>query len=615
MRHLPTLGLAVVLLVLAGAASGADGDPYLKSCYSTANAAPCTQLQPPFQAADAEVSSDGRHLYVAVWDLGGGFNGLRLFDVGTGGSITPRAGAAVATQQGPYDIDFSPDGQSVYVAAGNQLVVLARDPASGTLAQRQCFGAPPCFSVTGQSSFHSVAVSPDAASVYARGSNQLLSFDRNASTGNLVQKLGVAGCIAEEAALPCASGVGIAGSGFETVVSPDGRYVYTSNQTPGGVAMFTRATNGSVSQIAGTTGGCVTTGGTSGAAGGTECVAASPTLTQAWAANLDRQGAFVVVSAAGGNTVFRRDQTNGRLTQTDCVYEVGTPAPLGACHEVKGAAGSDAAVSPDGNHVVLNASGLGLSFLTLNRTTGRLAQRASRGCFAASPAPPCQNVPGLLGGLGSVALSPNGIYVFAAVRVPPGNGGSVVSFERDVAPRCRNRSITVRRRPPLWVPLACTDANGDRVTLAIAAPPLFGLLGKVDQAKDRVRYTPDATRKGRDTFRYRGTARGSSGPAATVTLKVLAKPARADRTPPNTRITAGPPPTTTSRAARFTFTSTERGSDFQCKPDWQKLWSSCSSPKRYSPVRPGSHAFQVRAVDSAGNVDRTPAKHVWTATS
>jgi len=215
---------------------------------------------------------------------------------------------------------------------------------------------------------------------------------------------------------------------FETVFSPAGRNVYASNQTPGGVAMLTRAPNGSLSQVAGTAGGCVTTGGTSGGAGGTECVAASPTLTQAWAANLDRQGAFVFVSAAGGNTVFRRDQTNGRLSQTDCVYEVGTPAPVGVCHEVKGAAGSDAAVSPDGNHVVLNASGLGLSFLTLNRTTGRLAQRAKRGCFAASPAPPCQNVPGLLGGLGSVALSPNGLYVFAAVRVPPANGGSIVSF-------------------------------------------------------------------------------------------------------------------------------------------------------------------------------------------
>lgn len=612
MRHVATLAVALALLALAGAASGADGDPYLKSCYSTANAAPCTQLQPPFQAADAEVSPDGRHLYVAVWDVGGGgFNGLRLFEIGAGGSLTPRPGAAVATQQGAHDIDFSSDGLSVYVAAGSRLVVLTRDPASGALAQGQCFGAPPCFPVTGSASFHSVAVNHDDTSVYVRGSNQLLIFDRGPS-GTLTQKPGLAGCIAEEAALPCASGVGIAGSGFETGVSLDDRHVYVSNQAPGGVAVFTRAANGSLSQHAGRQGGCVTTGGTSGAAGGTECVAGAPTLSQAWAANLDRQGAFVFVSAAGGNTVFRRDPATGNLTQTDCLDEVGAPAPPTGCHEVKGAAGGDAAVTPDGSHVVLNASGFGLSFLTLNRRTGRLAQRASRGCFAAAPAPPCQNAPGLLGGLGSVAMSPNGIYVFAAFRAPQANGGSIASFERDVAPRCRARSITVRRRTPLWVPLTCTDPNGDRVTLAIAAPPLFGTLGAVNQARDRVRYTPDPTRKGRDRFRYRGTARGSSGPAATVTLKVVARPAKADRTAPDTRITAGPPRTTSSRTARFRFASTERGSEFQCKPDWQKLWSSCRSPKSYSRLRPGAHSFQVRAVDAAGNVDRTPARRVWT---
>ena len=60
------------------------------------------------------------------------------------------------------------------------------------------------------------------------------------------------------------------------------------------------------------------------------------------------------------------------------------------------------------------------------------------------------------------------------------------------------------------VPLTCTDTNGDAITLAIATPPTFGTLGRVDQANDRVLYTPDPTRKGRDTFRYRATARGLS---------------------------------------------------------------------------------------------------------
>ncbi|HET8873150.1 MAG TPA: hypothetical protein VFM83_05645, partial [Gaiellaceae bacterium] len=81
---------------------------------------------------------------------------------------------------------------------------------------------------------------------------------------------------------------------------------------------------------------------------------------------------------------------------------------------------------------------------------------------------------------------------------------------------------------------------------------------------------------------------------------------------PNTRITGAPPATTSARTARFKFTSTERGSQFQCKTDWRKGWWTCRSPKRYSPLRPGRHTFEVRAIDRAGNVDRTPARKVWT---
>ena len=35
----------------------------------------------------------------------------------------------------------------------------------------------------------------------------------------------------------------------------------------------------------------------------------------------------------------------------------------------------------------------------------------------------------------------------------------------------------------------------------------------------------------------------------------------------------------------------------------------CASPKSYSPLRPGDHQFEVRAVDAAGNADPTPALH------
>jgi hypothetical protein len=603
------LGVLAVL-ALTGAAGAADGDPYLKSCYATFNVAPCTQLQPPFQAADAELSPDGRHLYAVVWPQGGlGDNGLRLFDVGADGTLSPRAGPAATTTQAPYDVDFSSDGRSVYLAAGTQLLVYSRDPNTGALTQAQCIGAAPCSVVTSSNSFTSAAVSPDGRHVYARGSSQVTVFDRDTSTGTLSQKPGLAGCVTEDtASTQCSTAVGLAGNGFETVISSDGRHVYVSNQAPGGVAVFGRAADGSLEQLPGTQGGCVTAGGTSGAAGGVECSSGSAALSQAWAANVDSRGEFLFISAVGGNTVFRRDATSGTLSQTDCLDEVGGAGPPTGCHEVKGAAGGDAAVTPDGLNVVLNASDFGLSFFRLDRGTGKLAQRSSRGCFSAVVASPCEPVPGLVGGLGGVTVSSNGAYVFTGLR-----GGSVGSFERDAAPACQVKSVKVPRNATIFVPLSCTDANGDQIRLEIAAPPSNGMLGIVDQKKRRVSYKPEINYRGRDTFAYRGTARGSRGPATRVAITVLKQGRRIDRTPPNTRIRTVAAKTSSSKTALFQFSATERGSRFECKLDKQR-WRQCKSPKRYVELRRGRHTFQVRAIDKAGNVDLSPAKRTWIRT-
>ena len=83
-----------------------------------------------------------------------------------------------------------------------------------------------------------------------------------------------------------------------------------------------------------------------------------------------------------------------------------------------------------------------------------------------------------------------------------------------------------------------------------------------------------------------------------------------DTTAPNTRIRSGPAGTTTSRRAVFRFRSTERPSVFICKLD-RRVWGPCRSPKRYWGLKPGTHAFRVRAIDVAGNLDRTPAVRRW----
>ena len=628
-RFLPALVLAASLLVLAGSSGAADGDAYLKNCYTTAPAGSCVALMPGFQGVDAELSPGARHLYAAVWGVGGGYTGLRLFDVGARGAFTPRGGVEgcyapggaggdctpLIADAGAYDVDISADGKSVYLPSGSKLTVLNRDTTSGVLTLAQCFGTSPCTSHPG--SFVSTAGTLDSANLYVRGVGQLAVFDRDVATGSMAPKSGAGSCFTEEVGTggctPAAPAVGIASSGYETVVSVDGRNVYVTNQVPGGVAVFQRAAGGSLSQEPGTAGGCITVGGTSGSAGGQECVAGPGTLAGATALTIDRQGAFVVVTGAGGTTIFRRDRSNGRLTMTDCLDELGGTAPPTDCHEVRGATGSDVAVSPDGNSIVVSATAVsGLSFFRLNRVTGELTQLSTRGCITAkTPAAPCVSIPGLLGGSGGVAISPSGLSLFSALRLASADGGSIAGFERDLAPACKSKTITVRRRKPISVPLTCTDANGDAVSLEIAAPPALGSLGVINQAKDRVTYTPSLVSKRRDSFKYRGNARGSAGVPATVTIKVVAR-ALVDRKAPNTRITGAPPAATSSRIARFKFSSTERGSQFQCKPDWKRGWTSCRSPTTYTQLRPGTHTFLVRAVDKAGNVDRTPAKKLWT---
>lgn len=81
-----------------------------------------------------------------------------------------------------------------------------------------------------------------------------------------------------------------------------------------------------------------------------------------------------------------------------------------------------------------------------------------------------------------------------------------------------------------------------------------------------------------------------------------------DTTPPETTIDAGPVGTIASDSASFSFTASEAG-DFQCRLDSvdDSAWAPCGSPQSYPGLADGSHSFEVRAEDAAGNVDPTPA--------
>ena len=79
---------------------------------------------------------------------------------------------------------------------------------------------------------------------------------------------------------------------------------------------------------------------------------------------------------------------------------------------------------------------------------------------------------------------------------------------------------------------------------------------------------------------------------------------------PNTRLDSGPPDRTRSRAATFTFSSSQAGVSFECRWDGG-AWTACSSPDARDGVADGTHTFAVRAVNGEGTADGTPAEATW----
>jgi hypothetical protein len=85
-----------------------------------------------------------------------------------------------------------------------------------------------------------------------------------------------------------------------------------------------------------------------------------------------------------------------------------------------------------------------------------------------------------------------------------------------------------------------------------------------------------------------------------------------DITVPTTTITDGPSGATASSVASFEFESNDATAGFECRLDGTGDWEECSSPQLYADVSDGSHTFEVRAADSAGNVDASPDSRTWT---
>ena len=116
-----------------------------------------------------------------------------------------------------------------------------------------------------------------------------------------------------------------------------------------------------------------------------------------------------------------------------------------------------------------------------------------------------------------------------------------------------------------------------------------------------------------------GSLTDIAGNVVDLTLPTLdASGIKIDTAAPDTSITSTPAASTNGSSASFAFTGSDTGgsgvASYQVQLD-DGGFSAAASPVSYSGLALGSHTFQVRAVDAAGNTDATPATYIWTVTA
>ena len=574
-RIVATCLLAIALH--AAPARAAEGDPYLDSCLTGAAVAGCATdpfVDGPFASA---TSGDGKHVYVGVTGDGSTRgHGIVQFDRSASGALVRHAGVkgcvtsngnpsdpgnAAATRRCQEGSNLGPGngmhvvGNSLYFTTltGNALLVFDIDPATGELTQKAglagCIhnGAASggCGGALGLAGPGPMATKADGSELYVRTGYGLAVFGRTAD-GTLTQEAGTAGCWHEDGGA-CSNGAGLA-SGLTTIrqiaVVDDHLYVPFSEDRDldnpcsvlggncpvpflhGGVGVFSINADGTLAQASDTT-RCVSNNGESGIGDDTECTATGRD-EYAFSSTVAGAGDDVYLGHQKGVDHFRRG-AGGELVDSDASTVGHRPAGCVGSGEGCTAANAVAGptwlgLSPDGSDlVVAEPAGVALGFLHRDTSTGTLTPRADPSdCVSRTGSGGNCQVAAALGAPASLVFSPDGLMLYGT-----GNDhDSIVAIDRDFAPTCQAGSAGVALNASVVVPLACSDPNGDAVTLEITQPAVNGALAGVDQANATVRYTPAPGYSGPDAFEYRGVTRGGAvaGPAARVSIDVQPPP-------------------------------------------------------------------------------------------
>jgi DNA-binding beta-propeller fold protein YncE len=425
------IGALVQLPGQAGCLVGGKGKNHLGCGHARALQGPG-----PFMGSRAiAVSPDGRDVYVAsaksdaiaVFHRNRATGALKQPGGKAGCVAAPLAsgvsaeGCGVAVGLvGPNSIAISPDGKYVYATSreGASLTSFRR-LKTGTLVQLPpsssgCISGlpiPGCTPGRALSGPDVVVVSADGANLYVGSffGNAVASFARNPESGAPTQLEGTAGCIAA-ATEGCATGVAL-GSIEGLAVSPGGGTLYAAAAVSNAVDVLSRnPLTGALSQATATGTGCVSDAATAGCTTGLQLAGANAVATAA-------SGNYVYATSLFSNSVtsFRPTEGVTGLTQkpgaSGClIYLRAAACSFGRAIE----APEGLVVSPEGLNVYVASYVTGaIDVLDRNPETGTVAQKPGvSGCLAVATLPGCSPARAL-GGVSSVAVSPDGRNVYA----------------------------------------------------------------------------------------------------------------------------------------------------------------------------------------------------------
>jgi DNA-binding beta-propeller fold protein YncE len=547
MARLLPLILASLLLIPA-AARADDFRPTVQSCTARLADEGCAAVGAPYDGAtDVAVSPDGRFAYVAAFSA----DALVVMDrnPATGAlsfrSCVSQSGAAPGApgraMNGPSDVELTPDGSQVVVATRSAgLAVFNRNATTGTLTQlpgqagcvERQFQTEGCLPVNGINVGEgtlSVRFGPgaDPTDVYLGSPNgTILTLERTPGTGTLAQLAGTIGCARDDANFNCLNTVGMGtGEIRQFAVSPDGRHVYVpSSGTASGVAILDRtAATGTLTQDPDGDGCITTTGNPIG--GVSQCRQDARLAGNPESLVISPEGGQVYVASGDRVTVLARDGATGHLSPASCVSRTTNLGCNGGARNLRSP--QYLAISPDGEDLAVGdaASGSGLAFFHRG-AGGALTQNAGiDGCISFN---------GSSTDLGAIVQgacrsnpavdSIGGLTFFGSDQLYAGfqTTDAVAVIKRDFAPRCADVSLSAAAYTAVAVPLACSDRNGDALSLSIAAQPNAGQLGAIDTAGGRVFYNPFGGFAGADSFRFRASGGGQVSNTATASLNIAA---------------------------------------------------------------------------------------------